>query len=241
MSNLSWKIKACFANFYFRNCSYEKLKKYHLKYHLYGVQEWGQRDFIFIHIPKTAGTSVNFSLGMPDIGHLTFLELNNIDPCSFNSEKKYFSILRDPVQRIISTFKYVHLQKFRNGGYTSLIRVADHKTLSSFVDNFLTKEVVGKHYFFRQTATFLKGAPVNNTYVINYNNIVEGIGNFSRIVGCEIDLPVKNSSSKYHGLDLDIEERHAEKIRHLYRCDYRMMKAFPGNDGVIRLKDLNAD
>jgi hypothetical protein len=94
-----------------------------------------QRECIFIHIPKTGGTSVEFAFiddaglrfearetlllgpnkaGTPGprrLSHLTANEMISLDYISEDLFKKYFkfSIVRDPWDRVVSTYKYLRL------------------------------------------------------------------------------------------------------------------------------------
>jgi hypothetical protein len=69
-----------------------------------------EKGFIFIHIPKTAGTTIYNSLGMEKSYHKS-LEYykNNIDSDVFMRLKK-FAFVRDPLSRFVSLYNYARLE-----------------------------------------------------------------------------------------------------------------------------------
>jgi hypothetical protein len=63
-------------------------------------------NLIFIHIPKTGGTSIRRSLlGERRITHRTALAYKRYDEDYFNGAYK-FSVIRNPLDRIVSTYFY---------------------------------------------------------------------------------------------------------------------------------------
>lgn len=72
-------------------------------------QSFHQRKFIFIHIPKTGGSSVGKSLcGTDTIGHYPYYIHQSIDPISFSDYYK-FCFVREPVARFISGYYYLKI------------------------------------------------------------------------------------------------------------------------------------
>lgn len=65
---------------------------------------------IFIHIPKCAGTSISRALYGGSLGHRTAQELRECDAETFDRQAA-FSVLRDPVERAYSAWRYC-----RDGG-----------------------------------------------------------------------------------------------------------------------------
>ena len=60
----------------------------------------------FIHIPKNAGTSINFALYGRSFGHMTAAFLREVDAHAY-SEVESFAALRDPVERAVSAYSHV--------------------------------------------------------------------------------------------------------------------------------------
>ncbi|QIB66328.1 sulfotransferase family 2 domain-containing protein [Kineobactrum salinum] len=124
-------------------------------------QQWTQKDFVyFLHIPKTAGTSVaNLLTGMfPQERVLTHYQINNVrkhEPSLFMNARFFYghfthdvyatrlprkpnvvlTFLRDPVQHYISTF--FHLKIDPTFTYTS--RLTDRKALATEIHDFVSK------------------------------------------------------------------------------------------------------
>jgi hypothetical protein len=109
---------------------------------------------IFIHIPKTAGTSVAKSLLGKRIGHWSALQYRvAFGKKEFNNHFK-FAFVRNPFTRLVSAYEFL-----QSGGYgppdeqiISIIKY--YKTWENFIGNYLTPttaKAVGsfrpQHYF----------------------------------------------------------------------------------------------
>lgn len=65
---------------------------------------------IFIHVPKAAGSTISAALYGRSLGHFTAAELRDHAPRTF-TKLSSFAILRDPVARAVSAWRYA-----RSGG-----------------------------------------------------------------------------------------------------------------------------
>jgi len=82
---------------------------------------------IFVHIPKTAGTSIGIALyNNGSTGHYRWWEYKQCDPEKFENYFK-FAFVRNPVDRFISSFYYL-----KEGGKTSSDRYWAMTHLSKF-------------------------------------------------------------------------------------------------------------
>jgi len=105
---------------------------------------------MFFHIPKTAGSSVRLALS--EYSEPVMILNQNFDPLHINqlwakeyidlpTDYKEFVIVREPLSRLISMFKYGYNQS-RFGSFSNFCqRVAEHYTrpfLSNFYDSQLT-------------------------------------------------------------------------------------------------------
>ena len=66
--------------------------------------------FLYIHIPKTGGTSVIKMLGLTASSHIKALEIYNSADKKLLKTKYSFSIVRHPVSRFISLYNYARLE-----------------------------------------------------------------------------------------------------------------------------------
>jgi len=75
------------------------LNKFHAKYF---------QDFVFIHIPKCGGTSVERALGLPLLNHDTAQERYRFLGERRWRERLTFAVVRDPYARLASSYFYLH-------------------------------------------------------------------------------------------------------------------------------------
>lgn len=69
------------------------------------MRRYDSAGIIFIHIPKCAGTSVSRALYGGSLGHRSAQGLRSFDPATFDRLAR-FSVLRDPVARAYSAWRY---------------------------------------------------------------------------------------------------------------------------------------
>lgn len=98
------------------------------------------KKFIFIHIPKAAGTSVRQALGEPKTGrqHLPWWVYKRGNPKKYDEFFK-FSFVRDPVDRLFSGYNYL-----RAGGNNQSEDLAVSEYLRKYRDfnEFVEKEIL---------------------------------------------------------------------------------------------------
>ena len=108
---------------------------------------------IFIHIPKTGGSSVARAL-FGDSRHVPYFEYERINPRKFRRFFK-FSFVRNPWDRLVSTYFFL-----KNGGVNELDRrfaaekLAGYDNFSAFVEGWLSEQNIRswvhfmpQHYF----------------------------------------------------------------------------------------------
>jgi hypothetical protein len=77
----------------------------------------------FLHVPKTAGTSISRAFGNPS-NHLFYAD--------FNTDLPAFGIVRNPIERFISAYNYVKYEPVRGVYKNFLIRF---KNINEFIQN----------------------------------------------------------------------------------------------------------
>jgi len=65
---------------------------------------------VFVHIPKNAGTSIEKTVGMRETGHRPWSVYARRFPQEWQRYRS-FAIIRDPVDRFISCYKYARMER----------------------------------------------------------------------------------------------------------------------------------
>jgi hypothetical protein len=67
-----------------------------------------QRQFVFVHVPKNAGTSIVSALGLPGFGHATAQTM--VAPLKrFFPDLRSFTVVRNPFDRLVSLYEYARM------------------------------------------------------------------------------------------------------------------------------------
>ncbi len=137
INNLKNLIKPFYYNFKHITNSHP-YRKYNKKY-----------ECIFIHIPKTAGTSILKLLNNNETFryHGFWYEYQKRSPHYFNNFYK-FSFVRNPWDRTVST--YFYLRKLIENSKTTFIpkNLDKYETFDEFVNLFLNKDTIWSHKLF---------------------------------------------------------------------------------------------
>lgn len=166
----------------------------HRQLHRNAIAAWADSPIVLIHIPKAAGTSFNHALGMPDLGHLTYHELRALDPARFNERKRYIAIVRDPLDRLRSTYRYVR-KNYEEKGRTSLVDMAMCQSFDDFLDKYMVKKRVENHYFLRPQTHFIHGVPSGCLTMLHFERLELGLKHFNARLGKELVLQRINHST----------------------------------------------
>jgi hypothetical protein len=190
------------------------------------IEAWnGKRDYIFVHIPKTGGTSVNSAL-------YKFDHLNQVrDYCkarvSRNGdhqvyEKKpgdpfSFCVSRNPFSRCVSAFNYL-----KTGGSNPLDRAdgdkyCDYETFEDFVMNGLDEASLNQIHFLPQH-TFIP-------FGVDVVGKLEDISDFcelisEKLVGEDINMPHSNKGPECDYKSCYSSEDVIKKVVSVYEKDF---------------------
>ena len=69
-----------------------------------------KHKLIMVHIPKNAGTAIEKSLSMEGTGHFNWKKYARELPTEWDTHKS-FSVLRNPIDRFISSYNYAKMEK----------------------------------------------------------------------------------------------------------------------------------
>jgi len=188
--------------------------KYYLKYAKNKNSALNSKKSYLIHVPKAAGTSVCSALEVVDPGHfvLTDTEAEN---CT-----SPLIVYRDPVDRIVSTFKYA-----KNDNHAKinspLWLVNRFDSVEKFVCSNAFSVFAKKHYFFRHQHLMIskKAIEFSNCKVIRFSHVGK---DFYEIYG--IRLGNKNVSMGGRESTSDVGELLANKIKNIYSKDYEFFE-----------------
>ena len=137
---------------------YEDLRKrvFHSPKGDFSLRPFDEHQCIFIHITKTAGTSVAKSLFHYLPYHYTAIQYRvTYGKETFNNYFK-FAFVRNPWDRLYSAYRYL-----KSGGWNNEDRVwaenhlAKFDNFSDFVKQWLTKENIAKHIHFKPQHLFI--------------------------------------------------------------------------------------
>ncbi|WP_448546881.1 sulfotransferase family 2 domain-containing protein [Thalassotalea fusca] len=189
---------------------------------------------IFIHIPKSAGTSVLHTLG--DTGarwHVSWLHFRRAAPDKFN---KYFrfSIVRHPVSRLYSAYQYM-----LSGGNQSvndkLLQekiITNSTTFDEFVKHVLTFETVMDYEVFKPQYGFIfdKTGKCQVNEVIRFENLALEWQRIANKHNFPIDLARKNITSPHSDNNAcektilkQLSSESIDRIRIYYQRDFDLL------------------
>lgn len=175
-----------------------------------------EKQIIFIHVPKCAGTALNNTLyGTAGFGHTSPLVLERYFSYEELSRCKFIVLTRDPILRFLSTYNYL-----KNGG----MNIRDKKLkkmhslkLNDFVEKKRFKNLFGfiDFLYYPQT-TFLAGIERYNFRLFDCDDI-EVWDKISEFLGMKVRPKLMNATNY---IDQEISQKSREIIIREYQKDY---------------------
>jgi hypothetical protein len=191
---------------------------------------------IFIHIPKTAGSSIVETLFGERSRHIPYFEYERANPRKFKRFFK-FAFVRNPWDRVVSTYSFL-----RRGGMNEQDRMWSAQCLSrypdfsSFVRGWLSEENIWSWVHFIPQGHFILNdqGTVMVDYVGRFERIDEDFAYVAHCLGRDIRLDKTNESGHRH-FSSYYEEDTREIVRRVYARDieafnYRFEGAAPWTD-----------
>lgn len=157
---------------------------------------------LFIHVPKTAGTSIHMALYGRALSHDPLAAWHSTYPRSMAGIRTA-AVVRDPVDRFLSAFHYL-----KRGGMNSFDAEFASKYLQSFstagelVDAIERPDVqrwlLGEGFHFRRQADFLRdrSGAVRIDYLFAYERLDEAAVRLSELLGRPIIFPHLNRTER---------------------------------------------
>jgi len=153
------------------------------------------KDFVFIHINKTAGTSIIKVIGKPFRKHLTAKEIiKTIGQKKWNNAYK-FTVVRNPWDKVVSQYKH-------NIKMNSNNMAKKHIEFKDWVSRTYGEKKDPKYYgrpqMFLPQVEWLRDfdEKIDIEKIIRFENLNEGINDVFRNLDINHDLPHVNKTSK---------------------------------------------
>jgi hypothetical protein len=155
-------------------------------------QAFDASSSIFIHIPKTAGTSVSQAIYQEQPKHHSVHTFQKLDNEKFEKYFK-FAFVRDPFERLYSIYNYA--RKISHPIYKGpLTEVSDFDTFERFVIEWCTESRIKSHYFLKPQFDYLSldGTQLNVNFVGRFENIEDDFNNLCNLLNINASLPMIN-------------------------------------------------
>lgn len=185
---------------------------------------------IFVHIPKTAGTSVKNLVGLsPEITMHT-------KPTNMVHKKtwdKYtsFTIIRNPLDRFFSNY-FFHTSPKYSGGLMSICPELKKMNVKEYFNRL--KKIDSNHIDPQHEFISHKYSSHILDVVCRLENIKKDIKKICKLFDVsECQLPHKNSSEKYK-YDVRVKNRTMEKILKYYKKDFEIFGYKVGGSKIMK-------
>ncbi len=159
------------------------------------------RKALFIHVPKTAGTSVQRSLfGREVVGHQTFRQYELALPRRQLTSLFKFAFVRNPWDRLVSAWAFL-----RDGGYNHWDREWAEKNLAQFPDfesfvlQWISRKTVENGYgHFRPQAYYLRNGRgrIDLDFLGRFENLARDFQRVAQLLGSSATLGSHNRSRR---------------------------------------------
>lgn len=184
-----------------------------------------KNECVFIHIPKTAGSSVLKALGKKNEfarDHLPWYVYKNANPQKFERYFK-FAFVRNPWTRTFSAYRYLLSggNKITDKEVTELLFA--FKSYDDFLVNGLAQGVLRNHPLFIPQSEFVidyRGNLAVN-YVGYFENLENDFSYISEQLGFHAPLAKLNMSHR-STITETVSEMGVEAIRYIYAQDFNM-------------------
>ena len=170
-------------------------------------------NYIFIHIPKNAGTSFSKKYIGHETGH------QNANTYDVSTLKKSVAIIRNPYTRLQSCYKYFKMdnnywsKKYGNPMHHEYCK---KNSFSKFIDDLYNNKLKRDIHLLPQVS-FLKKDGKIYTKLLRLENIND---DFKKIFNQNIDLPLINKSKN---IDINMDNETKNKIYEMYKEDFELL------------------
>jgi len=152
---------------------------------------------IFIHVPKTGGTSVfSFFPGLLQM-HDTYHVYQEKSPVLFQKYYK-FAFVRNPWDRLVSAFNYLRTSSHELHPRAIKQDIATYRDFRDFVLRGLRTDSMATYHLFTPQSEFLcnNAGEILMDHLGRFENIQEDFSIIARKLAMKVELPHRNSSAK---------------------------------------------
>lgn len=185
-----------FKSFY--SCAPNRLLyKININQHKNGLFSYRTQYFFFMHIPKSAGTSVYSALNLGDPGHITYRNACSIDENI--GDKKIAFVFRNPTDRLFSSYNYAYCN-VKEKPFSMLQKIGRFSSYFDFLKWLDQSKLHDKHYFFFPVTEYIKYADINKLIIISFDHLNEGVSEFAKLFNLPCKYLPKLNISKKHNI-----------------------------------------
>ena len=178
---------------------------------------------LYVHIPKTGGTSVTRTLYGQDVGHRPWYEIRLFHPLRYR-HLTTFAVVREPIDRFLSSYDYL-----RGGGRNPMDAAFSAKYLAPYAnaDDFIAamrdkafRDEVMAYFHFCPQAYFVatkRRCKVNRLARFDHLEV-----DLSSIFGRHIELPLLNRTAGARTRATDLSPASIETLNSIYEADFRL-------------------
>jgi chondroitin 4-sulfotransferase 11 len=182
-----------------------------------------RRKLVFLHIPKTAGTSLGEALGFGV--HIPHRHSVNISTARRYPDFLRFCFVRDPWDRAVSAFLYSKRMAARgvfNGDPArDFLRERGDVDFRTFAAGFLTRSAAAQSLHFReQTHWIRRGEP---QFIGRVERMTADVALLARLIGEPIEIRRSNESSADRPYAAHYDTPTRELIGRIYRNDVALL------------------
>lgn len=164
---------------------------------------WRSAGCIFIHVPKVAGTSINYALYGRTLGHYTAQEVQATFPTLFESSFT-FSFVRNPWERLASAYRFAKVGKTETMGIYKPERyqIKEFESFERFVCEWLPKQDAEKlDFVFQPQGRFVTDE--NGEIIVDFlgklERLSEDIKHVEKKINRPLAIPELNRTGKVDG------------------------------------------
>ena len=209
------------------------------------LRRYERNGVVFLHIPKAAGTSVCSALYGGRVGHFTLAEVRRARRYARVRHLPGFTIVRDPLSRLLSSYRYASNGGGTEGGMTPdpAYRSTKFRSFASFLEEWLIEQDLHTldRVFWPQSdflslengrdgeanAGAAAVAQTNNGCGVDFIGKVEDMSRTQRWIseacGLQIDIPHRNQCRSSSSGRLSIDAGQRRMVETLYAADYERL------------------